>query len=231
MKETELYPPVKAYLEGQGYEVKAEVLGCDVVARRGEEAPVVVELKTGFTLPLLLQGVDRLSVTDHVYVAFGLEGTKGKKDIWRRHRKAILKTCRRLGLGLIGISLDKPNGRQVEVFLDPLPYRPRGNKKRTGRLLREFETRVGDGNVGGSTRRTLMTAYRQDALRCAKYVHANGEPVRLADMRRDTEVSRAGPIVRDNHYGWFERVDRGVYTLSPKGVEALEDFAQVLEKL
>lgn len=45
MKETDLYPPVKRYLEGPGYTVKGEVDDCDVVAvRRGEE-PVVVELK------------------------------------------------------------------------------------------------------------------------------------------------------------------------------------------
>ena len=43
--ETSLYAPVKTLLESQGYEVKAEVRGCDVVAVRGDEAPVIVELK------------------------------------------------------------------------------------------------------------------------------------------------------------------------------------------
>ena len=43
MREEDLYPPVKAYLESQGYEVKAEIGACDVMARRGEEPPVIVE--------------------------------------------------------------------------------------------------------------------------------------------------------------------------------------------
>ncbi|HIP77584.1 MAG TPA: hypothetical protein EYH07_03860, partial [Kiloniellaceae bacterium] len=70
-KEEDLYAPVKAFFEGQGYVVKAEVRGCDLVARRGAEPPVIVELKTGFTLPLVLQGIDRLGLSEHVYLAVG----------------------------------------------------------------------------------------------------------------------------------------------------------------
>ena len=69
--EVELYAPVKAFLEGQGYVVKGEVRGCDVVGVRGAEPPVVVELKRGFGLDVVLQGIDRLSLTDAVYVAVG----------------------------------------------------------------------------------------------------------------------------------------------------------------
>ena len=38
MKEADLYPPVKAYLEAQGFEVKAEVGALDVMARRAGHA-------------------------------------------------------------------------------------------------------------------------------------------------------------------------------------------------
>ena len=44
MREDALYPPVKAFLEAQGYAVKGEVNGCDVVAIRDREPPVIVEL-------------------------------------------------------------------------------------------------------------------------------------------------------------------------------------------
>ncbi len=67
--ETELYPPVKAFLVEQGYEVKAEVGSADLVACRDGADPVIVELKTGFTLSLFHQAVVRQSVTDAVYVA------------------------------------------------------------------------------------------------------------------------------------------------------------------
>ena len=69
MPETELYDPIKAYLMAQGYEVKGEVGAADLVACRGEESPVIVELKTGFTLSLFHQCIERQSVTDLVYLA------------------------------------------------------------------------------------------------------------------------------------------------------------------
>jgi hypothetical protein len=31
--------------------------------------------------------------------------------------------------------------------------------------------------------------------------------------------------VRDNVYGWFERVERGIYILTPAGAAALQTFA------
>ena len=35
MREHDLYPPVKAFLEAPGYAVKGEIDSCDVVAIRG----------------------------------------------------------------------------------------------------------------------------------------------------------------------------------------------------
>src|SRR5207244_5304152 len=67
--EADLYPAVKDFLEKQGYTVKSEIRGCDVVALRGDAPPVIVELKLAFSLALLLQGIDRLSLTDRVYLA------------------------------------------------------------------------------------------------------------------------------------------------------------------
>ncbi len=59
--ETDLYEPVKRLLAGQGYDVKGEIQGCDVVGVRGDEPPVVVELKRVFGLAVVLQGLDRLA--------------------------------------------------------------------------------------------------------------------------------------------------------------------------
>ena len=230
MKETDLYPAIKTYLEAQGYEVKSEVCACDVVAVREGEPPIIVELKTGFTLPLLLQGVDRLAVSDRVYLAFAVGEVVAKNALWRKSKKQIIKLCRRLGLGLISVRINQGRDDVVEVHLDPVPYVPRKDKKREGRLLREFASRVGDPNEGGATRKTIMTAYRQDALRCLKHLSQNG-PTKLADLRKATGVQRASGILQDDHYGWFERVARGVYQLTPKGVAALEEFAGALEDL
>jgi hypothetical protein len=214
MPEADLYAPIKRYLERQGYEVKGEIGPCDVVAVRGDEGPVVVELKESFTLALVLQAVDRLALSDAVYVAFRVG--KGKTATWRTRRKEVLGLLRRLGLGLLTVSTKG----EVEAVLDPAPYTPRGSKRRQARLLKEFEERVGDPEAGGSSSRPRLTAYRQDAIRCAVQLSGSGA-LKLSVLRERTGVSRVGPIVRDNHYGWFERVTIGHYALTPRGEEEL----------
>ncbi len=230
MLETELYVPIKMFLERQGYEVKSEIKSCDVVAVRGDEAPVIVELKTKLTLPLILQGIDRQGVTDAVYIATGpLRGSK-RSSLWGRHRRRILGLCRRLGLGLLSVEGSAERTLRVEVHLDPLPYQPRKNPRRKTMLLGEFEHRAGDPNVGGSSRRPLITAYRQDALRCVKFLRGSGQ-AKLHEIRTATAVERASGILQRDVYGWFQRVDRGIYTLSPKGTAAAGQFRDVIERL
>ncbi len=224
MKETALYPPLKAYLESQGYEVKAEVKDCDIVAIRGDEPPVIVELKTALSLDLLMQGITRQSITDDVYVAF----PAGKGKAWLRRAKDATKLCRRLGLGLISVRLGTTP--KVLVHADPGPYNPRKSKPRQHALLKEFHGRVGDQNLGGQTRTTIMTAYRQDAL-CIAHALANSGPNSPAKLAQMLEISRAGGILQHNHYGWFFRVKRGTYDLSPQGHEALVTFADTVKTL
>ncbi|WP_395710413.1 DUF2161 domain-containing phosphodiesterase [Reyranella sp.] len=210
--ESDLYAPVKALLEGQGYVVKGEVRGCDVVAVRGDEPPVVVELKRAFSLSLVFQGVDRLALSERVYLAVGK---------WPKPMKPVRKLCRRLGLGLLVVD----TGR-AEIVLDPAPYQPRLNKHKKGRLLGEHARRVGDPNLGGSTTRIpLMTAYRQEALRCAGLLATNG-PMAPKAMRAAADVPNATKILQSDYYGWFERIERGVYGITPKGRSGLEQFSR-----
>ena len=110
--EAALYSPVKQFLERQGYEVKGEVRGCDLVARRGDEPPVIVELKLRFNLPLVLQGVDRLALTERVYLAVPRpRAARPRAGPLAPERPEIRKLCRRLGLGLILVGLDPENRR------------------------------------------------------------------------------------------------------------------------
>jgi hypothetical protein len=221
MPEVDLYAPIKQFLEAQGYQVKGEIGPCDVVAVRDGEGPVVVELKERLTLSLLLQAVDRLAVSDAVYVAFPIGN--GQTASWRTRRKQVVSLLRRLGLGLLTVSA---RGRVVPV-LDPTPYRPRPHARRRQRLLKEFAERVGDPEVGGSVPRQRLTAYRQDALRCARELAAAG-PLKVSVLRDRTGVARSGPILRDNHYGWFVRVALGHYALSPKGKRGLSRWRDAL---
>lgn len=222
-KETDLYGPIKAFLEGQGYEVKAEVASADVVACRDGELPLVIEMKTGFSLALFHQAVDRQGLTDAVYVAV----PRGTGRGFHKSLKANRGLCRRLGLGLILIRL---KDGLVEVVEDPRPYTPRVARRRQGRLLKEFAHRVGDPNTGGVTRTKVMTAYRQDAIRCLAHLIAEG-PCKASQVAKAACVERARTIMADNHYGWFERVERGVYAVSPRGAREAEELREAMDEL
>jgi hypothetical protein len=226
LREAALYVPVKEFLERRGYEVKGEVRGCDLVARRGCEPMVVVELKLRFSLGLVLQGIDRLALTERVYLAVPRPSPRHRRS--RRlapDSPDIRKLCRRVGLGLVLVGR-----RSVEILEEPVPYRPRPAKQRALRLKDEFDRRIGDANVGGAVGVPLVTAYRQDALRCAR-VLALGGPMRLAALRAQAGVPDAARILQRNVYGWFTRIERGTYILNDGGDEALTRFAAAVAAL
>ncbi len=212
-RETDLYAPVKAFLAAQGYDVKGEVGCADVVAVRGAEPPVIVELKRGFTLALVHQGIARQAVTDAVYLAV----PRGSGRAWHRGLRDNRALCRRLGLGLLAVRLADGT---VEPLCDPAPYRARRSAGARALLLREFARRQGDPNDGGTSRRSgLVTAYRQDARRCAAHLVAGA--CRGAEVAAATGVANATRLMADNHYGWFVRIRPGVYALSPAGRDAV----------
>jgi len=209
--ETTLYPPVKRFLEGLGFEVKGEVCGCDVVAldKGTPVAVVIAELKLAFTLELVLQAVDRLPVCDDVWLAVSAS-SRGRG---REGDARVKKLCRLLGFGLMTVT----SKGHVEVIVEPVPWRPRRDPKRRSRIVEEHRKRRGDPAIGGSTRRPIMTAYRQQALDCARALAASaGRPRDLKPTMPD-----APKILQRNVYGWFERVERGRYGLTTLGRDAL----------
>ena len=225
IQETALYRPVKAFLEALGFEVKGEVCGCDLVARRGDEPPVIVELKLRFNLALVLQGIDRLRLTERVYLAV-LRPPYRARGL-SPETASVRRLCRRLGLGLMIVGR---RGDGVLVLEEPGPYRPRPARRRVMRLADEFARRLGDPNIGGRTRTPVVTAYRQDALRCARALAEMG-PLRLRELRAVTGVDGAAPILQRNVYGWFARLARGTYGLTGVGHAALAEFADALAGL
>jgi hypothetical protein len=218
-READLYPPVKAFLEAQGYSVKGEVGAVDLVAVRGDEVPVVVELKLRLNLTLYHQAVTRLRLTDLVYIAV-------LKPTGRNARRSLRENrimCRRLGLGFLTVRADG----MVEAHCDPGPYLPRQTKAKREKLLREFHRLEGDPNAGGATRHGIVTAYRQDALRCAIYLAETGAE-KGSIVAKATGVANATTVMRDNHYGWFRKVETGVYDLTPEGRQGLVDWGESL---
>ena len=216
--ETSLYLPVKAFLEAAGYSVKGEIGGCDLVGINADDPPVVVvcELKLTFNLELILQAVDRASISDEVWIAAKVSAKGRGRESDKRYRDL----CRRLGIGMLGIS----DRGDVSVIVASVTPMPRTNPKRRSRLVREHQKRRGDPVLGGSTRTPMMTAYRQQALGCAALLSAG--PLRVRDVRAG--VPDAGKILLSNVYGWFERLEKGVYGLTDAGREALIRWPQPL---
>ncbi len=305
VRETELYPPVKNFFEMRGCEVKAEVRGCDLVAvHPADQAMTIVEMKRIFTLPLLLQGVDRQRTGALVWLA--VERNRAKRGAHNQRYHELTALCRRLRLGFMTVTFYKTKPPVVEVWCEPsiavamasatspigasgglvgvpgmsigtdgtsgadtvgvlgaagadgafvatsaadlagtaamvaaeaaatygddLGATPiaRRSRKAAERLMREFAGRSGDYNTGGSTRRKLVTAYRERSLQCALALHCHG-PSAPRQVRDWTGCANPGTLLRDNVYGWFARVEKGIYRLTPAGEQALRDYREVTE--
>lgn len=220
-REEQLWAPINDMLREQGYRIRSEVENCDIVAMKDGRL-IAVELKLRFNMSLLLQGVERQRVVDYVYLAIE------KPKRWSRKRSSqIRRLCQRLDLGLMLVSFSSAGEPYIHVSCEPdVLHKGRSSAGRE-RLLKEFYARSADYNIGGSTRRPIVTAYREDALRLAFTLHQQDE-MSVRALREATGIQKAGPILQRNYYGWFERVQRGVYTLSIHGEKALQQYADII---
>jgi hypothetical protein len=220
--ETDLYKPIHDYLVANGYTVRSEVENCDITARRGEEL-IIIEMKCRFETRLLVQAARRQRITESVYIALPRPKGGTRTSRWR----GIVHLLHRLELGLIFVS---PRRRRmpVDVVFHPLPYTPRKKKAARRAVLREIENRSGDFNTGGCVRRKIVTAYRENAIHiaCALAKFGPIEPRRLRALGTGEKTTS---ILYDNHYRWFERIDRGVYALKARGISALKRYPELAQ--
>ena len=215
--ETDLYSPVKTWLEKARLQLRARSAGCDVVALRAGEkdALVVVELKTAFNLDLVPQAVDRMAACDEVWVA--VPASRGGR-----------------GRSATGASTNCAGGRRRphDRFADGLRRTDRraGTVEAARRQQAPFphhggaSPSPGRSRARGSTRTKIMTAYRQQALACAAAMIEC--PRRPRDLK--LEFPDAPKILQGNVYGWFSASERGIYGLTPAGRAALETWERAL---
>ena len=211
MPETDLYLPLKTFMEGAGYAVKGEINDCDLVGVKDGDPPVIIvcEMKLAFNLELVLQGVKRAAFCDEVWLA----ARASKTGRGREHDARFRNLCRRLGFGVISVS----DAGDVAVLIAPFAATPRRDTKRRSRLLNEHTRRVGDPQQGGGRGKPIMTAYRQDSMLCATALLSGSQsPKQLKAL-----VARAPAILRNNVYGWFVRESRGIYGLTELGRTAV----------
>mgnify|MGYP000858969820 CR=1 FL=1 len=224
--EQDLYLPIKDYLTKGGYSVKGEVKNCDITAVRSNEL-LVVEMKKTLNLDVILQASIRQRLTDKVYIAVPKKG----RLLYTKRWKDICYLLRRLELGLLLVSL---NGDSyfVEEAISPKPFNRDLSIKKSSRkkkeVLKEFSDRHGDYNIGGCTGKKLVTAYREQAIHIAALIEKYGElsPKKLKELGTDKE--KTSRILQDNHYGWFDKVERGVYALSEKGKAELKEYSELV---
>lgn len=218
-RETDLFAPVRGHLEEQGFTVRAEVEHCDIVAYRSGTL-LVVELKQRFGIELLMQATSRQRITDQVYVAIPKSALRD-----RRRRRRAERLLRRLEMGLILVDAASSPPTARTIFA-PSPYRPRRPSKLRSRVLEEMIGRTDVRNEGGTTRAKLMTAYRENALQiaCCLATHGPLSPRRLRDLGCGEKTSA---ILQRNVYGWFRRISRGLYDVTPTGRHAIEEYPDV----
>lgn len=222
--ETELYQPIHDFLAALGYEVHGEVQGCDLTASK-DGGLIIIELKRSFNLDLLIQAVKRQRLTDEVYIAV----PKPKISPFSKSWKDRCLLVRRLELGLITVSF-RVEPPQVEVEIFPAPFNRQKSKQASQRKLKSLKTeldgRHGNFNVGGSTRKKLMTAYKENAIHIACCLQKYGT-LSPKELRTLGTGPKTASILQKNYYNWFARVAHGSYQLTTQGEAALKDFPQL----
>ncbi|MCT2535181.1 DUF2161 family putative PD-(D/E)XK-type phosphodiesterase [Aquibacillus koreensis] len=224
-KEEDLYKPIQRYFKRHGYDVYGEVKDCDITLVKEDEL-VIIELKLNLSVDLLIQATKRQRMTESVYIAV----PKPKYNLRSKRWRDTCHLVRRLELGLILVSLNGSR-KKVEVVMDPTPFDRKKslnrNKRKRQSIMTEINGRSGDYNIGGSTRKQIMTAYRENCIQIACYLQHAGELSPKALVQLGTG-NKTASILTKNYYGWFERIRRGIYILSEKGKNEVEEYPDLL---
>jgi hypothetical protein len=227
--EEDLYAPVRDFLISQGYTVRAEVKDCDVAAVKDGKM-IVVEMKKALSLELVMQAVKRQKIADAVYLAI----PKPKKLYFTKKWRGLSHLLRRLELGLLLVTI-RNGGTVVDVALEAQEFdrikSRKQNSRRRNALEKEFHARRGDYNMGGSTRKKLMTAYRETSLYIACCLSQFGplSPKKLREL--GSEADKTQTILNMNVYGWFEKKNRGIYSISKPGKSALTEYKALAKEM
>ncbi|MDA3885448.1 MAG: DUF2161 family putative PD-(D/E)XK-type phosphodiesterase, partial [Candidatus Delongbacteria bacterium] len=178
MQETDLYYPIHHYLVDNGYTVNSEVQHTDIIAQKDDEI-IAIELKKSFNATLLIQAVQRQKFADSVYIAI----VKPTKRSQTRNWKGMCHLLKRLEIGLILVSFLKTKAR-IDILFHPTDREFRKSTKKRMSIIREIDNRSGSYNIGGTTRKKIITAYRENAIFIAVCLNKFGElsPKKLRDL-------------------------------------------------
>ncbi|WP_442598839.1 DUF2161 domain-containing phosphodiesterase [Neobacillus sp. D3-1R] len=226
LNETDLYKPIRNYFTKQGFNVYGEVQHCDMAVIKDNEL-ILIELKLNLTVDLLIQATKRQRLTDLVYVAI----PKPKYSLRSKKWRDILHLMRRLELGLIIVQFLK-SSTKMDVVVSPAPFdgtkSRQLNKKKRVQLLKEIEGRNGDYNVGGSNKTKIMTAYKESCIHIATLLARHG-PLSPKLLRQRGTGEKTLSILNKNYYGWYDKIQRGLYSISEKGKKELLEYPEQVQ--
>lgn len=224
--EVDLYEPVKSYYSNLGYAVYGEVKDCDIAAIKGDEL-VVIELKLTINVTLLIQATKRQRITNQVFIAIPKPNYSLRSKKWRD----LCYLVRRLELGLILVAYQ---GDEVsaKVVIEPGSFDRKKSmqlsKKRRNTIMKEIAGRSGDYNVGGSRQTEILSAYKENCIYIACCLIRFG-PLSPKALREIGTGEKTSSILSQNYYGWFERIQRGVYVISEQGKMELDAYAELVD--
>lgn len=188
MKETELFKPVKDWLEERGYEVFAEVQAwggarADII---GRNRPVIaaVELKTSLTMELIDQAIKWRAFCHYVYIAIPMR----QKPIPAFVRKILIEN--RIGV----LEVDTRYFQSVHVKQPARFNRPYGKTRGSVRtwdelLKEEHKTWVQGGNAGGG----YVTPYALTIDRVKRYLQMKRDWTPLNEILDHCETHYSNP--------------------------------------
>jgi hypothetical protein len=97
--------------------------------------------------------------------------------------------------------------------------------------LKEIAGRTKNINSAGVNRVKLHTAFREKSIKIACVMESVGS-VSAKELVNNYHCAKgAYGIIYKNHYGWFKKVDKGIYALSSSGYDFLNgiEFKELID--
>lgn len=225
MLEKELYPIVANYFKENGFLLDGEVNDVDILCIK-DEVTVAVELKLELNFKVIIQASKRQKLFDLVYI-----GIKTPKSLKSNIFKDKIYLLKRLGIGLIIIN---PISNTLSIHSDPVEsniniYKSR-NKEKKESIILELKERKYKNNIGGVNKVKTITKYRQDCLIVLDTLKTNGA-MSGKNIKKITGVEKATSIMSLNYYGWFVKINRGVYDISKFGETEFLNYEKIIKEI
>ncbi|MCL2049650.1 MAG: DUF2161 family putative PD-(D/E)XK-type phosphodiesterase [Defluviitaleaceae bacterium] len=219
-REATLYEPIKNLLTAQGFTVRGEVNYCDIAAVRGGEL-WLVEMKLSANLTLIYQAMERKKITSTVFIAIPRPRNSRSKNFM-----ALKKLLKKLEIGLITVALDSPV-LHAEIIALPSPSTSKKENKKAAAVKKEIHGRSFD-TLGGTTKTKINTAYRERCIKIACFLEQHKDGLSAKQLRNMGCEHDAWSILSNNNYGWFVKLEKGVYGLTESGREFLAEGGEIV---